>query len=514
MKALLEQSAHRAETGPPSRPHSTHRRVLAGLAALKLAVSAVTLGVGFRAVSDDDFSRVVIAQNFALTPKLDPSGTSWLPFPFWIEGGAMMVFGRGLDVATALAVAAGVLSTLATYVAGLWMTRDRTTAALGAAIAAVLPWSARLGVSTVPELPTAALTLLAISSIAQRDATPHGRTLRPLLGGLALFAATLSRYEPWFIAIGFAGFLLFDAIRQRAKPIGTPHRQIVWFAALTALAGPMLWMAWNRHTHGAPLHFLDRVAAYRDAIDHGSLPSRAGGYLLAIGRAEPEFLAVVALSLLHTRIRAKTECSRLLSPFARPFALSLWLVSALTLSSLRGGAPTHHPERALFVVFLLLSLLLAHLIVSFIRDRRSAPSLRTVLVAAFFVGGLAYPVRRWVLQSESFANREAEIALGRTWARLAARGETSLLGVGDYGYFAVQAASGRPEDIMPDHNIDPARPVEPATTAALVERARREGFSYVLGPAGAPSPAGVVARFENGPFVILRVDHPISSRGP
>jgi hypothetical protein len=120
--------------------------------------------------------------------------------------------------------------------------------------------------------------------------------------------------------------------------------------------------------------------------------------------------------------------------------------------------------------------------------------------------GLAYPLRWWVLESESFANREAEIALGRAWGRLAARGETALLGVNDYGYFAVQAASGRPEDITPDHKIDPGHPIEPATTAALVDRARREGFSYVLGPAGAPSPTGVVARFENGPFVILRVD--------
>jgi hypothetical protein len=34
-------------------------------------------------VSDDDYARVVIAQRLSLA--LDPSGTSWLPFPFWLR---------------------------------------------------------------------------------------------------------------------------------------------------------------------------------------------------------------------------------------------------------------------------------------------------------------------------------------------------------------------------------------------------------------------------------------------
>ena len=77
------------------------------LALAKVAVSLWVLRLGFSHVSDDDFARTVIAQTFAGAPKLDPSGTSWLPLPFWLTGGAMMVLGRSIAVARGVAIALG-----------------------------------------------------------------------------------------------------------------------------------------------------------------------------------------------------------------------------------------------------------------------------------------------------------------------------------------------------------------------------------------------------------------------
>ena len=57
------------------------------------AACGVVLALGFDHISDDDFARVTIAQTFASHPKVDPSGTSWLPFPFWAMGAAMLLFG-------------------------------------------------------------------------------------------------------------------------------------------------------------------------------------------------------------------------------------------------------------------------------------------------------------------------------------------------------------------------------------------------------------------------------------
>src|SRR5438270_1048797 len=80
-------------------------REVALLAAMHALACVGVLALGFDHVSDDDFARVTIAQSFAHAPKLDPSGTSWLPFPFWSLGLAMMLLGRSLEVARAFSIA-------------------------------------------------------------------------------------------------------------------------------------------------------------------------------------------------------------------------------------------------------------------------------------------------------------------------------------------------------------------------------------------------------------------------
>ncbi|HSN98938.1 MAG TPA: hypothetical protein VLS89_11655, partial [Candidatus Nanopelagicales bacterium] len=134
-------------------------RDLALVLLAKLAASAAALALGFRAVSDDDFARVVLAQAWAEAPQLDPTGTSWLPAPFWLTGAALRLFGPTLDTARALAFALGLASAALVYLAARWITEHHPAPRaplLGALIAAVFPWSACLGVATVPELPAAA----------------------------------------------------------------------------------------------------------------------------------------------------------------------------------------------------------------------------------------------------------------------------------------------------------------------------------------------------------------------
>src|SRR5438105_4470054 len=110
----------------PERDHDQKTGLdLAIAAGIKLAVSLATLGLGFRAVSDDDFARVVIAERWAAAPALDPSGTSWLPLPFWINGAMLALFGRSLDVARVVAVALGVGSIAIVLVAAKWMGATR-----------------------------------------------------------------------------------------------------------------------------------------------------------------------------------------------------------------------------------------------------------------------------------------------------------------------------------------------------------------------------------------------------
>src|SRR5271163_1729963 len=119
--------------------------------ALKLAVGAYTLHAGFSHISDDDYARTTIAEQFAHAPRLDPSGTSWLPLPFWLAGSWMMLAGRSLASARAIAFVLGVAGVIAPYVAMRAIGVTRVAARDAAAIAMAVPWNVWLGVATVPD---------------------------------------------------------------------------------------------------------------------------------------------------------------------------------------------------------------------------------------------------------------------------------------------------------------------------------------------------------------------------
>src|SRR5260370_14864728 len=122
---------------------------IALLFAIKLAVGAYVLWLGFDHVSDDDYARTVVAEQFAQAPRLDPSGTSWLPLPFWIVGAAMRLAGRSLAVARTTAIALGTSSVALPYVAMRTAGVERAAALLAAGVAMAMPWDAWLGGATV-----------------------------------------------------------------------------------------------------------------------------------------------------------------------------------------------------------------------------------------------------------------------------------------------------------------------------------------------------------------------------
>ena len=259
--------------------------------AVKALVGLAVLGSGFRAVSDDDFARVVLMQGFAHEPALDPTGTSWLPFPFWLNGAAMFVTGTSLTAARALAFVWGLLAALLLYEVGRLLFASPRKALGAAVVGSILPWSARLGVATVPELLTAALTVFAAVTLTRSE----GR--HRLLGAFALLLATLSRYEPWFVAALFAALCLWDARRDPLPKIA---------AALLALVGPVAWIVHNAVAHGDPFHFIARVSAYKNALDGSSagLLAAIAGYPLSLLREEPELCILAAAARARRQAQA------------------------------------------------------------------------------------------------------------------------------------------------------------------------------------------------------------------
>ena len=305
---------------------STRSIDAAAIVLAKVVVAFAALHLGFSHVSDDDYARTVISERFGIAPSLDPSGTSWLPFPFWLTGSAMIAFGRSLDVARNVAMVSSALACAAAYFALRTSNVGRAPAIMTTVVAMTLPWSAWLGATNVPEGFVPPLLLVGML-------TANAPTLRArLLGAAALLVAALSRYEAWPVCVVFF-------LTGLAAPIA-PKR----FAAhALPLLGPAGWMLWNLRAHGSATHFLARVAAYRDAIGAGDISDLDGlliypRALVAIG-AEPIFLGFFGLIVLCMRRDLRQRWVPPLFACATMFAFLMYGES-------RGGAPTHHPERA------------------------------------------------------------------------------------------------------------------------------------------------------------------------
>jgi hypothetical protein len=414
----------------------------------KLALGALVLHMGFSHVSDDDYARIVIAERFAHAPHLDPSATSWLPLPFWITGTAMMLFGRSLGVARFVAVALGALSVAAPYAAMRCIGIRRWAAVAATTIAMVLPWSAWLGVATVPEAWTGAITGAAMIAMVE----PRARGW----AAAGLLAASLSRYETWPACAVLASLCGVATLRG-----DQPRRNTI--IALVAVAGPMLWMLWNAHAHGSPVHFLARVSAFRRAIGAAELPLR------------DKLLAYPIALAAETQVAAMLGAVGVVGLCASSALRRRWLVAGccvaatmafLVLGDVRDGAPTHHPERALSPLWWVLVAMGVDTIDTALFLSRGGRS--RVCIGLLAVGALAWlaylPSRLSRPPGETEAERrDGPIARGLD---MRIRNPSSAdITPCSFEHFALIAAWGRPEAA----NILPALHRPPTPECPLVE---------------------------------------------
>jgi dolichyl-phosphate-mannose-protein mannosyltransferase len=430
------------------------------IALARVLVSLSCLWSGFRAVSDDDYSRVVIAARFAQHPSLDPSGTSWLPLPFWLYGLPMAVFGDSLLVARVVAVVSGAASAVLVWLAAKLLGFSDRAALWGALGAVLLPYGAWLSAATVPEAPTSALILLGSVCLVRPE--PKLRAW----GGLALGAACFCRYEAWAPAVLFCILTTTDALRTRQR--------VLFLAAGFAAAPMVLWLLHGVLRHGDALFFVARVRQYQAALGgpvHGFF-SALWQTPLALVRFEPELFAVTAVALGLTLRNGG-------SPFGptawRPLAALGALVAFLVVADATGGSATHHPERSLLPVFWFLALLAAGLITR-IADEGERPW-RLPALALPLALGASLLLRPDVRQT--FADRREEEQVGNVLRRLHA--EHVVLDTDDFGFFAVQAALGHGKSSpLSEHDPRRAEPPRPATAEALAGRLMKDGARWLV----------------------------------
>ena len=384
----------------------------ATLAALKVLVSLAVLWAGFTHVSDDDYSRTVIAETFAHAPRLDPSDTSWLPFPFWATGFAMMVFGRSLAVARVVSIGLAALASIAPYAGARALGVARMHALLATVILTCTPWSAWLGAATVPEGFSGLVTAGAILAIA----SPNRSTWA--WGAAGLLVASLSRYESWPACAVAALAMAIRTVRSRKASDGA--------IAFACVLGPLAWMAWNAHAHDSAMHFFARVSTFRKLHAPAPLAERILGNLRALVTEFPEAVLIGAAGAIALRERSVREIWRL------PLACAALTLLMLIVSDVRGGAPTHHPERALVPVAALLILFGVGASVP-----RVSKGIATTLSFAWTIATL--------FRVGGFPNDERSTQIRRG---LELRGERVLnVTPCAYEHFALIAAYGAPENV-------------------------------------------------------------------
>jgi hypothetical protein len=330
----------------------------------------------------------------------------------------------------------------------------RTTALVAIGVALALPWSAWLGVATVPEAPTAAL--IAAGAIAVT--APSAR----LPASLALLAASLSRYEAWPVCAVFVSVCAFVArrdVEERARTVA---------AGLVALLGPILWMLWNAHAHGSPLHFLARVTAYRQAIGAAAIPlwAKLEAFPLALASTSPLVLTLAAAGAL---VLPFDEALR--RRWTAPLVAAAAVLAFLVYGDARDGAPTHHPERSVLPILWILVPFATDASRTFGRKVAWGRPRREMWLFGLAVSGgvgwlaLLPAELRDAPGMSPQEQRGAQIRRGR---ELPASGSVTITPCA-YEHFALIAAAGSPQRFT----IRPAEPTGITTACPHVDRIER-----------------------------------------
>jgi hypothetical protein len=263
------------------------------------------------------------------------------------------------------------------------------------------------------------------------------------------------------------------------------------------LLGPLLWIVNNRVAHGDALAFLRRVASYRAALG-STQTSHPWVYLLGLASGSPA--AMLALALLVVALLRSGDRAAALAYLARfrPWAAcALALLVFLLAGQAMGGAPTHHPERALLLVWLLATLAAVD-VAAVVRP----PIWRAVPVALLLL------VDYRNMLADRGVRRETEEHAGRQLHALVPRGERVFAATPDYGYFAVMAAFGRPRDVAVDSQ-DPR--VKTSVTLLrdpwnAVVRLRAENATWLVAPSSVVFPLAFQERIRDGNLVIYELN--------
>jgi hypothetical protein len=304
------------------------------------------------AVAHINISRRIVD---SLTPGPLQLGTVWLPLPHvlmtplvWIDSLWMSGIAGSVPSMLAFVIAtAGVFRLVS--IAG-----SRVAAWLAALAFAASPNLLYLQTTAMTEaIFLAAFTWSGAYFIEFWVATRHARMSLAAIAlrrcGWALLAATITRYDGWFVAALVLSLVCGRYVYLRAR-VAAPLGRAVAICALLACIGPLAWLAYNFATYGNALEFANGPYSARAIMTRTS-----GGFVHPghhdIPRASSYFLKDAKLMVGNERwgewmfrIAMLASLIAVVDRRFRPALLlwSMWPFYALSIAY--GGVPIFFPE--------------------------------------------------------------------------------------------------------------------------------------------------------------------------
>jgi hypothetical protein len=218
----------------------------------------------------------------SLTPGMAQLGGVWLPLPH-----LLLVPFVSIDTLWRTGLAGSIVSGASYIISGLYifnivylLTKKQIAAAIGAALFLLNPNILYMQSTAMTELPLIALFLLSIYYFSEY--IMNGNKIEPLLlSSLFGFAATLTRYDGWFlVAFQALGLLIYHGykyLRQRSPALLQKTIGLLTLYSTLAFFGIILWFLWGWVILGDPLYFtsspFSAKSQQRGWLSRGELPS-------------------------------------------------------------------------------------------------------------------------------------------------------------------------------------------------------------------------------------------------
>jgi hypothetical protein len=239
-------------------------------------------------------------------------------------------------------------------------------------------------------------------------------------------------------------------VRALRGPRDARPREVL--AATLVALGPLLWIAWNVHAHGDPIHFFERVSRFKRALGEGSTDTLGSLLLyprLLIGM-RPDVLVAIALAVVaaSTFITPRLRVMDVQRRWLVPLACAAAELAFLAYGNVRDGAPAHHSERALLGIVFLTAAFAADVLgeavpAALLREGGAGLKCAVVLGAAWLASSAV--AFRDVPGASTAEDRAAQLGAGE---RLRVeRAEHVSLTPCAYEHFAVIAAFAEPERV-------------------------------------------------------------------